>query len=262
MSGSVKKIKSSVKKTLKNPIRGLTTTPRALGLKDPAALLEKPKPVGGGGGNTSLPVPVGQEQYYDKSGRPILKEFDSKLNPQGLLGSQYQVQDTLDRRGLEAVRTEALRDPGTQSKWAEMAKAQQMNDLAGQQASQLSTAQSNLAMQGGLRTGARERLASQNMQSGLLARQNVGAQINMQDELNRQKWLGMLPDQELQTAQYQGNVANQNIDKSLQELNRGRAYDMSRYAEGMKGWAAQKTANAVPVTEDKGFLGNLFGGLF
>jgi len=197
----------------------------------------------------------------DMFGRPILEDFKSNIDPAtGLMKEQYNVKDTYDPRAINSMRETALRAPGEQSKWAEMAQANAGNQIAKQQAGQLAGAQSGLAMQGGLRTGARERLASQSMQSGLMNKQNAFNQIAGQDEQNRLGQLGQLVGQEGNLAQYQTGLQSGNIGRATSEIGQNRAYDMNRYNEAMKAWAAQQSANAIPQTEDKGFLGNLMGG--
>lgn len=212
----------------------------------------------GGGGGQPGQNPGGFDMY----GRPELAKFESVRNADGSIKDIYKSQNMLNTQALEAGRAEALRDPATQSRWAQLAKTDQASQLANQQTGQLARATSNLAMQGGLRGGARENLARQSLQSGLLGQQAANAGINMQDEQNRQRWLQMQPGAELQAAQYGSNVENQNIGRALGDVTQQRAYDMGKYAEAMRAWAAQQTANAAPQTQDKGFFGNLLGSIF
>lgn len=181
----------------------------------------------------------------DANGRPVRPEFTSIGDPKtGLLRPEYQLKDTLDRRGYDAMMGEALRPAGQQSKWAQMAQSQQLGQLAQQQAGQQAQAQNQLAMGGGLRSGARERLAAQGMQGGLAARQQTTGKINMQDEENRQKWLQMAPQAALQQASFDQGTQKYNLGMTMAELAQKRAYDAGVYGEAMKGWGAEKTANA------------------
>lgn len=181
----------------------------------------------------------------DASGRPIRPEFvsigDTKT---GLLQEPYQLKDMLDRSGYEAFMGEALRTPGTQSKWAQMAQAQGLNQLAQSQAGQLAQAKSGLAMQGGLRGGQRERLAAQGAQAGLLGGQKLRSDIAMQDEQKRMQLLQQAPGVALQQAQYDQGLQKYNIGAALGELAQKRAYDAGVYGDAMKAWGAEKTAQA------------------
>jgi len=189
---------------------------------------------------SAQPVPT------DSAGRPLAPEFNSVGDTQtGLLQSPYNLTDQLDRRGLEAMRTEALRDPAQMSRWGQMALSQAQSQNAARNAGAQTQAQNQLAMQGGLRSGARERLASQGMQQNLQSNQQALGGIQMQDELNRQKWLGMLPGQELAAAGYSTGLQDKNIGRALQEINVGRGMQQQQYNEAMRAWGADKTASAA-----------------
>lgn len=189
---------------------------------------------------STQPVPM------DASGRPLGIEFRTVGDAQtGLLQSPYNLQSQLDMRAMNAARGEALRDPGQMSRWGQMALSQAQNQAAQQSAGQMQQAQNQLAMQGGLRTGARERLASQGMQQQLRSGQAALGNIQMQDEQNRQKWLQMMPGMELQTAGYQTGLQDKNISRALQEINMGRGMQQQQYNEAMRAWGADKTAQAA-----------------
>jgi len=214
-------------------------------------------------GSVSTQVMPGsyQGQDYDEMGRPILRNFDSQLQPNGLLKDSYMMKNNLNTQGLDQIRKEALRDPGQQSRWAEIAKADAANTAAAQGAGQMAQARSGLAMQGGLRSGARERLAQQGQITGLQAKQNANMQVNMQDEQNRQKWLGMLPGQELAAAQFGSTIEDRNIGRSLSEVQQGRDFDKYRYGQAMTAWGADKSADAMRRSaEDAKSTSGLFGG--
>jgi hypothetical protein len=214
----------------------------------------------GGDGMVST-MPFGGGGEYDEFGRPILKDFNSQLTSTGALKDVYQMQNTLDKRGLQAVRDEALRAPGGMSKWGQMALSQAQNQNALAAAGQRQQAQNQLAMQGGLRSGARERLAAQGMQQQLKGTQGALGNIQMQDEQNRQKWLGMLPGQELASAQYESTIQDRNIGRSLDELRKGRDYDKYRYGQAMNAWGADKSSDAMRrAAEEAKSTSGLFGG--
>lgn len=216
---------------------------------------------GGGGVSTQVMPGSYQGQDYDELGRPILRNFDTQLGSNGLLKDQYMMKNNLNTQGLDQIRKEAMRDPGQQSRWAEIAKADAANTAAAQGAGQLAQAKSGLAMQGGLRSGARERLAQQGQIAGLQAKQNANMQVNMQDEQNRQKWLAMLPSQELGAAQFGSTIENQNIGRSLNEVQQGRDFDKYRYGQAMTAWGADKSSQAMrQAAEDAKSTSGLFGG--
>ena len=210
-------------------------------------------------GGTEIPGPgAGEESanaYWrdrwnalmlQQAARPDRPAFESIRGSNGLLQPQYQLQSQLDPRAMEAARTEGLRPAGQESPWAAIAKQQQMDALTRQQQSGLSTAKNQLAMSGGLRTGAAERLAAQSMRGGLAARQDVGSQIKMQDEQNRQRWLQNLPGMEINQANTLQGVDQFNISNTMQDITQKRLSDIAAYQEQMRAWAAERTAKATP----------------
>jgi hypothetical protein len=204
-----------------------------------------------------------QRPQIDWGRQPGAPQFNSQIDQQtGLLRDPYQSTNTLDTRTMDAVRNEALRDPAQASRWATMARQQQMDDLNNRSQGQLATAQSRLAMQGGLRSGARERLNQQAMRANLTGGQQIGQQIAMQDEQNRQRYLQMAPQMDLQRATFDRGVEDTNIERALRETQSQRAFDMNRYNEAMRAWAAAQAAQNMPVPQDRGLIGNLFEGLF
>jgi len=224
----------------------------------PGAMIDPLNMVGGlfGGGGQN------QTQRFNAGAQPTMTPFTSQRNADGTIKDIYQTKDTYDPRAINSMREDALRTPGQLSRWGQMAQSNASNQIGRQQAGQLATATGNLAMQGGLRSGARERLQGQNQQSGLLAKQNAYNQIAMQDETNRRADVGNLAGQELGLANRQTDIQNTNIGRATTDVGQERLYDMNKYNEAMRAWAAANTANAMPQTQDKGLLGNLLGGLF
>lgn len=189
---------------------------------------------------TATPVPTGAD------GKPLAPEFVSVGDSNtGLLQSPYNLQNNLNTQVLDRARGEAMRDPGTMSKWGQMALSQAQNQNAASMAGQQQQAQNSLAMQGGLRSGARERLASQGMQQQLRGNQSALGNIQMQDEQNRQKWMSMVPGMDLQAAQYGSSLQDKNIGRALTEINVGRGMQQQQYNEGMRAWGADKTSQAA-----------------
>jgi len=205
---------------------------------------------------STRPVPL------DAQGRPLAPEFRTVGDTQtGLLSDEYNLRNNLNTQALDQARREALRDPGTMSRWGQMALTQAQNQNAAQGAGQLQQAQNQLAMSGGLRSGARERLAASGMQQQLRGNQQALGNIQMQDEQNRQKWMQMVPGMDLQAAQFGSTLQDKNISRALTEINAGRAMQQQQYNEGMRAWGADKTANAMQRAADQAEnTGGLFGG--
>lgn len=144
-----------------------------------------------------------------------------------------------------------------QKQEAEQAKA--MDEAARQQSGALAGARSSMAMRGGLRGGAAERLAAsgaQNLAQTMQQQRQVGA-IQRGD-------IG-LKGAEMAREIAQGNVAAQtegqarNIQAALAELAAKRGYDVSRYTEQMKGYAAEKTGQALGKEPKPTLFGDPFG---
>jgi hypothetical protein len=184
---------------------------------------------------------------------------------------------SLDTRGLEKFREEALRDPATQSAWAKMATDKQgleesaARGMAAQQgAGAQAQARGALAMRGGLSGGARERLAAQGATDQLMAGQKVGAEgrmaranIALQDEQKRMQALGALPGMEIQAldpafkelsawqTMAQNEQANSltadkyNLENVFQDRRAKEEDEFRKYQEEMKKYAADRTGNAI-----------------
>lgn len=204
-------------------------------------------------------------QPLDASGKPILDIF----KPNGALQDRY-VQDpgkyNTGSRELNALSDRAMsKGP---SPWLNMqlgkneADTRAMRDIAGRDASNASgMAMSNLAMSGGLDSGARERIATSGGLGRMNALQDVSRQGNMnkfnlgiEDERQKLSILQQLPGQRLDRASYMSGIDAGNI---------GRAYGAhtGQYQEGMKAWGADKTADAI-AAGGSGNGGLLGGGGF
>jgi len=172
----------------------------------------------------------------------------------GLLKEPYRLTDpTKDSRvGLGLLQAEATRTGPSQ--WRQLEEARQADMLARQGAGQLAGAQSALAMRGGMRGGAGERMAAQMGRQGLLGRQNIAQQTAVADEQRRMQAMGQLPGAELQEAGFQRGVEQYNIDKALSEQFQKRASDLMQYKEQMRAWASEKTAAATPSSGGGGGL--------
>jgi len=132
-----------------------------------------------------------------------------------------------------------------------------MQQQIGRQASQANAnaqnqtnfAMDRLASNGGLRSGAGERLGRQGALQGLLAQQRVrqqGLDYDIADNQNRLGALQNLGQQELAAADFSRNIQEGNINRTLQETTQKRFADLESYREQMQAWAAERTADATP----------------
>lgn len=184
-----------------------------------------------------------------------------------------QLGQQLNTQGLDKYRQEAL-STGP-SAWAGLMGQQQSEaykkaqDLAsGKAAGGVASAESALAMRGGLSSGARERLQKQGVLSKALAGQDLASQhagnllqIGINDEQNRMARLGALPGMEVQA------MAPAIGQQQLQNQ-----YNLGRYGTEAGIWASGQQANAMdpnnpasPYYKRPGLLSgftNAIGGLF
>jgi hypothetical protein len=202
---------------------------------------------------------IDRNQYEDMlnqvkkfGSRPDRPEFESLLDDTGMIKEQYRIQDNLNTQYLDRMRDTALRDPGQASQLRQLQQQQLEQQGAQAQAqAQSSAAQqmNQMAMRGGLRSGAQERMAQNAANRGLQARQQMlaqGTQLDLADEQNRLKQLGALGQQEMARAQFGRQGDQFNIEKSLFDVLQKRAADMNAYNEEMRAWASERTAAATP----------------
>lgn len=190
---------------------------------------------------------------YDPRTMGISDELNGRLN-----GIQ------MDKRGLNKFRGEALRTGP--SAWASLATRQQgvegakaRQDAAKAGAGQAAEARSALAMKGGLRSGASERIARDSMRNQLAMGQQIGQKesdnklsIGMNDEQNRVNQLGQLPGMEIAALQPEfdktklwGQGKQYDIGNRINETDKNNAFDLQRYHEEMQAWGANQQANAT-----------------
>lgn len=196
-------------------------------------------------------------QQIKDLGRPDRPEWESLLGADGRMQEQYQQTNNLNTGYLDQMREDGLRKPGEQSQWRGLME-QQIQNRAGQAAAgaqaQTQNAMSNLAMQGGLRGGAAERMASSGARNAAQAKQGVlgqRLQLDIQDETMRGQQLANLGNAEMGAAQMQNQTDQFNIQNSLNENLQYRADNVNAYNEQMRAWAAEKTAAATPSSGGK-----------
>jgi len=216
--------------------------------------------------------PQGNAWYSPYYGMPQYPAFNPIYNASTqALGPNYQAQLAAiqpDTSGLEAYKQTALRSGP--SPWAKMAteksymdQALQADTLGKNAASNVATAQGNLAMRGGGRSGANERIQTagnanllQQQQQEQAAGMQNRAQVDINDESNRIAQLGQLPGMQMQQAQFQlskagmGEAANAtDIQNQMLAAQAQNQYNLGIYKTQGEIWGAGKQANA---TEDSG----------
>jgi hypothetical protein len=191
-------------------------------------------------------------------GRPVLADW-SKMNQEEIRGTDLFRPTLLDERamstGLAAV-----------SPWEAMARQKQqaeqdmqLNQAMGQAQGALAGSRASLAMRGGLRGGAAERLAMAGNESLLNTAQGVrgaGAIERGKIGLQGAEMARQIAGQNV-AAQTAGQGAN--IQAALNELMAKRAYDLGKYQEEMKGFAAGKTAEALGKEQKPGLISDPLG---
>lgn len=217
----------------------------------------------GGGGNQG-------RFYMDPGERPKLGAYNSLRDKESGLLANKNLNLTagpdinLNTQGLEAIRKRALTEgPSTwaalQNQRQALEEAQARTDAGAQAASAGAQARSQLASRGGLTGGSAERLAASNAKNLMRSRQQVGAQgaldrsnTALQDEQMRMDLLKTLPGMEVQSLQPQfqnrqmGMQAQQfNIEQALKDKYAEDQYNMAKYQEDMKSYAAAQQANAI-----------------
>jgi len=212
---------------------------------------------GGGGMGSGFNV----HDYYMKKmadelaelkSRPDRPEFLSVRGDDDLLKDQFRLQNTLNTGFLDRMRQEGLRGPGEASPWRTLQQAQlerEAGNVAQRINQQNALAQDQMAMRGGLRAGAAERMANNSVRQNLAAQQDIlgrGLQLDMADEQNRLGSLGRLGQAEMGAAQFQQNTDRFNIQAALNDVFQERAADMNAYNEQMRAWASERTAASTP----------------
>lgn len=179
-----------------------------------------------------------------------------------------------DMRGIEALRNRAL---GTgPSTWAQLMlekegveRGERLDKTVNNANAARATAMRSLATQGGARGAARERLAGKASLAEMFGRQDVERQgqvdrtnIGIQDETQKLDLLKGLPAAEVAMLQpalqkaglwanmatndrdYASKVDSFNIQNKIGDVKGKQDYNMGKYSEQMKAWAANRTAEA------------------
>lgn len=178
---------------------------------------------------------------------PMSLEGYRDLNTGELL-SQYKF-DPYQGEAVQKLKEQAFAQGD--SPWAKLQQqklaleqAGLMDTAAKQGLQAMSQGQAQLAMSGGLSSGARERMARMGARDLMMARQGIsrqGAQDRMgiqEQDLARKQ--GLLSD--FANAEQRGQEMNLGTIK--EDINRKAMFEGNRYNEQMRAWAAKQTADA------------------
>jgi hypothetical protein len=216
-------------------------------------------------------TPEYSPDLVDVGARPELGNYQSLRGQDGLLAqeklrlqSYLGTDPTLDKRGLEAIRSRALSDKP--SAWANLQNQkieQQRLAAQGSAAQQAGTAQAQaraqMAARGGFGGGAGERMARQGAFQSMLAKQKASQSANQQvleaaqqDEQQRLGLLQNLPSMEIAALEPEFKnrdtrlgAAQFDINASLKDKYAEDQWKMNKYQEDMKAYAAGNQANAI-----------------
>lgn len=212
------------------------------------------------------PAPV--SSYVAMAGEPAYPTFQPGYNPytEATAPGVSQALGGIgtDTSGLSDFESQAERTgPSTWANLADQqqdAQAQQQRGQAMQQSgAQGAATESNLAMTGGLTSGARERVNRDAGRNSLGAQQTVNQneglnklQIGVNDEQNRIQELGQLPGMEnaqaqvgLQKEQLQQSANQFDIGAQANEAQSQNDYSLGTYHEQMQALAASNQAQAT-----------------
>lgn len=209
-----------------------------------------------------------QMQGLNPDGSAIAPDWRSLVDPEtGQLRKQYQLSlsglDPTQWQGYSKFKGEALRNAGTDSAWASIAKQQQgaeesnAKDAAARQSLQAqSQAMSALGMKGGYTSGTQARAAQMAQRDLLQQKQAVNRQgimarldISKTDEAQRAQQLGQLTGYEQDIGKFNKNLdasqSQYNMGNLMHEIEGRRAWEMNQYSEQMKKWATEREAQAT-----------------
>lgn len=157
--------------------------------------------------------------------------------------------------------------PTQQAQYLQEANQNQLNrslgDAEATGRSQLASANTNMAMRGGLDAGSRERMASSNMLGTMMNKQNArsGAadqnlNILANDEAQKMDVMRSLPSQLLGQAGYETGLKQYDIDNTLNVMG-------NKYNQDMQAWAGNQAAREQTKLANKnsGLLGLGIGGI-
>lgn len=215
-----------------------------------------------GGGQTSVPGSIARptdptSKFVDENGM-LRSEFQTgNLSNASLDRGQGLLGNLADRATAQGPSQSAQYLMGASDIQSQAQRDQAQRD----QSSQRATAEANLAMKGGLGSGARERLAGQSMTQGL----GAGQDINRQNSLNKMNTLAQDEQQKLGLlqglpGQFQSFGQNQ-MQRQVGDVQGGMGLLQNKYSADMQAYAANQMARQQAQSANaanKGLLGGLF----
>lgn len=194
----------------------------------------------------------GEEEEDPYAGMP--SSYPSYL---GMESDQLETPIEWDRRAEFKLNDESLRDGLSKNSLLALDQNAEGVTRAKSGARGVATglenqARSNLAMKGGLDSGAAERIAKDSATNALDLSQQAEAagnrnmvDIRMQDEDRRLAGLDNAAAMNSNSAGQLFGMRNQNMQNRIGENTRRNAYNMNNYNQQMQAWAAGKQANAA-----------------
>jgi hypothetical protein len=194
---------------------------------------------------------------------PTAPGFIADYDPSQALLNGYTNYTSQNDAGIQALTQQAL-NPG-QSAWANLADQQQdvqatnqkdvgANSVAGQTAG----AMDNLAMQGGLSSGARERAQEGGAKNLMAMDQDVGRQeglnklqVGVNDQQNKMQQLSQLPGIEQNQANAWEGVRAGDLQNQINENQAANTYNQNLYQSQMGAWGAAQQASATAASGKK-----------
>jgi hypothetical protein len=202
-----------------------------------------------------------KKEGKNPDGSPIRPEWDSMLGKDNMIDQRYQlnqaVQDAMsDDVGFQKFQDEALRDgPSTFAdlmlQRRDLDRQDQLGDISSQYQMGLANSMDQMAAQGGIGSGARERMGANSIRSLLEARQGARRDyrrdrlgILAQDEQNRIGQLQSLTGMEMDRNRMGLQGREFDITNSLQERDARRQADLDKWTQERQDWAGIKQAEA------------------
>lgn len=210
-------------------------------------------------GHRTYYTPQEQKQLnVTEDGTPLYPGFDSALDEQGNLPKNFRSDPSsrVDSAALDAYKRRAMMTGP--SPWASMMldkrnleQSTALQDADARTAGGAAQARSTLASRGGLTGGARERLAQAMGRTRMTTGQDIRRQgeiskydILTKDDQQKTDMLGRVPGMEDQRNQLLTQAEQFNATNNLAEKRAGDLARINEYNEKMKGWAADRTAQA------------------
>jgi hypothetical protein len=218
--------------------------------------------------STTWSTPDGHSTYYtpeeqkqlnvDQDGRPTYPGFESALDANGNLPASFRSDpgSRVDSAAMDAYKRRAMATGA--SPWASMMldkraleQSNALQDADARGASGAAQARTQLAARGGLTGGARERVAQAMGRERMATGQDIRRQgeisrydILTKDDQQKNDMLGRVPGMEDSRNQLLTQAEQFNATNNIGEKRAGDLARINEYNEKMKGWAADRTAQA------------------